>query len=154
VNPSLAFCLNQQNIDNARPDPRNKGDLIPLFPSGFFPTQVNRLDPIGENASEISVGQFNALFRDLLSKAGSPLQYYVMVSTQWPANGRKSQNANPSFGITNNLCLDPSGSTTDCATFLPAGLRLRNTTIETYDMSYCKPDNEDIGDDPVACTPR
>jgi hypothetical protein len=152
-NPALAYCPNQQNIDNSRPDPGNKGDLVPLFPSGFLPTQVTLLDPIGNDTTEVSVGELNTLFRGLLAQSGSPLQYYVMVSTQWPANGRKSQSADPSFGITNKLCLDPNGSTADCVTFLPDELRLRNTAIETYDMSYCRPENQDIGDDPASCTP-
>jgi hypothetical protein len=77
-----------------------------------------------------------------------------MVNTQWPINGRRSASATPPFGISNKLCLDPVFGTTDCVTFAPKGLRLRNTAIETYDMSYCKPDNEDIGNDPVKCTPE
>jgi hypothetical protein len=153
MHPDLACCPNQQNIDNSRPDPGNTGDLIPLFPSGFIPTQVNRLDPIGNDTTEKSVKELNALFRGLLASAGSPLQYYVMVNSQWPFNGRRSEDAGVPFGISNKLCLDPKDDPADCVRFLPADLRLRNTTIETYDMAYCQPENEDIGNDPAACTP-
>jgi hypothetical protein len=152
VDPSLVGCPNQQNIDNSRPDPENKGELIRLFPSGFLPIQVNRLDRIGNNTDQRSVQQLNARFRRLLANAGSPLQYYVMVNTQWPFNGRRSADDDVPFGISNKLCLDQPGAA-DCVTFLPTGLRLRNTTIETYDMAYCKPENEDIGNDPANCTP-
>jgi len=49
---------------------------------------------------------------------------------------------------------DSETPASECITFLPEGLRLRNTTIETYDMSYCQPQNQDIGDDPTNCTPE
>ena len=150
-NFGLLGCPNQQNIDNSRPDPGNKGELIPLFPAGFLPIQVNRLDPIGNNTDQASVQELNKRFRALLAAAGSPLQHYVMVNTQWPLNGRRSKDAEVPLGISNKLCLDQPGA--DCVTFLPLGLRLRNTAIETYDMAYCKPDNEDIGGDPASCTP-
>ena len=152
MDPSLVGCPNQQNIDNSRPDPGNKGELIALFPSGSIPIQVGRLDPIGNDTDQASVQQLNATFRGLLAAAGSPLQNYVMVNTQWPFNGRRSKNADVPLGISNKLCLDQPGAA-DCVTFLPTSLRLRNTTIETYDMAYCKPDNEDIGNDPANCTP-
>jgi hypothetical protein len=151
-NPGLAGCPNQQNILNSKPDPGNTGELIALSPSQTTPIQVTRLDPIGNNTDQKSVQELNALFRGLLVKAGSPLQHYVMVNTQWPFNGRRSAKAGVSFGISNALCLNNSDAS-DCVTFLPSGLRLRNTAIETYDMAYCKPDNEDIGNDPMSCTP-
>jgi hypothetical protein len=151
-NMDLVGCPNQQEIDNSRPDPGNKGELIPLFPAGFIPIQANRLDPIGNDTDQASVQELNATFRGLLAATGSPLQNYVMVNTQWPFNGRRSEEAKVPLGISNKLCLDQPGAS-DCITFLPIGLRLRNTVIETYDMAYCKPDNEDIGDDPTNCTP-
>lgn len=154
LNPDLAYCPNQTNIDNSRPDPRNKGVLAPLSKTGLLPTQVTRIDPIGNSTNEASVGELNTLFRGLLANAGSKLQYYVMVNTQWPENGRRSATVSTPFGISNALCLDSSTPDTDCITFLPSGLRRRNTAIETYDMAFCKPDNEDIGNDPASCTPE
>jgi hypothetical protein len=32
-------------------------------------------------------------------------------------------------------------------------LRLRNTTMETFQVSYCHPDDEDIENNPADCTP-
>jgi hypothetical protein len=151
-NPALAGCPNQQNIVNSRPDPGNAGELIALSPVQTIPIQVTRLDAIGNNTDQKSVPELNALFGKLLATAGSPLQHYVMVNTQWPFNGRRSADADVPFGISNELCLDQPGAA-NCVTFLPTALRLRNTAIETYDMAYCKPDNEDIGNDPVNCTP-
>ncbi len=152
-NMLLACCPNQQNIVNSKPDPGNAGDLIPIFPAQLIPIQVDRLDPIGNDSDQISVKELNALFRGLLEDADSPLQYYVMVNTQWPANGRRSEDADVPFGISNVLCLE-GDAPSDCVEFLPDGLRLRNTTIETYDMAYCQPDDENIGNDPVNCTPE
>jgi hypothetical protein len=152
MNGALLGCPNQQNIVNSSPDPANTGELLRLFAPEIFANQVSRLDPIGNTTDQSSVQQLNALFRGLLASAGSPLRYYVMVNTQWPANGRRSATAQRPFGINNKLCLDQPGAA-DCVTFLPASLRLRNATIETYDMAYCKPDNEDIGNDPANCTP-
>ena len=96
--------------------------------------------------------EFNELFRGLLADEGSPLKNYVMINSQWPLNGRRSAGADVPYGISNLLCLDGDDSS-DCVEFIPKGLRLRNSVIETYDMSYCEPDDEDIGNEPASCTP-
>ena len=134
------------------PRPRKHGRIAPAFRAGNFRQSSQPAQSDRYTTDQSSVQQLNALFRGLLASAGSPLRYYVMVNTQWPANGRRSATAQRPFGISNKLCLDQPGAS-DCVTFLPASLRLRNTTIETYDMAYCKPDNEDIGNDPANCTP-
>ncbi|MGI9534746.1 MAG: hypothetical protein ACR2NW_07330, partial [Thermodesulfobacteriota bacterium] len=143
-------------IINALPDPLNNNPdftmPINLFPEDLVPIQVNRLDPIGQNnPDQVSVLELNELFRGLLKDAGSSLQNYIIVNSQWPINGRTPATTDPPYQITNKLCLENDDPTT-CVAFLPAGLRLRNSTIETYDMSYCKPDAEDIGNDPADCT--
>lgn len=89
----------------------------------------------------------------LLADAGSPLQNYVMVNTQWPINGRTPSTTDPPYQIINKLCLGDDTPST-CVQFIPVNLRLRNSVIETYDMAYCEPDDEDIGNDPVNCTPE
>ena len=154
MNPLLLCCPNQQNIINAKPDPGNNGDLMPpMFPQELLPIQVTRLDSIGGGPDEESVSELNKLFRGLLAEEGSVLKNYVMVNTQWPLNGRRPEDADEPFGISNLLCLQ-GDDTSDCVRFIPANLRLRNSVIETYDMSYCKPSDEDIGDDPADCTPQ
>ena len=153
-NPLLICCANQQNILNARLDPGNMGDFMPpLVPLTDLPIQVTRLDAVGGGNNEQSVGEFNQLFRGLLTDEGSVLKNYVMVNTQWPVNGRRDKDADVPFGISNKLCLD-GDTNADCVRFIPRDLRLRNSVIETYDMSYCAPEDEDIGNDPADCTPQ
>ncbi len=153
--PLLICCPNQQNIINAKPDPGNNGDLTPpMFPQELLPIQVTRLDPIGGGPNEESVAELNKLFRGILSDQDSVLNNYVMINTQWPINGRRPESDDVPFGISNALCLDGQDFSSDCFAFVPAGLRLRNSVIETYDMSYCAPDDEDIGNDPADCTPE
>jgi hypothetical protein len=156
-NSDLRCCPNQQIIVNSSPDPANlESDLVGLIPPKPVPIQVNRLDPIGQNnIDQISVLELNDLFRDLLKDEGSPLQNYVMVNSQWPANGRTPETTDPPYQIINKLCLDVEGQPVDCVEFFPKSLRLRNSAIETYDMAYCKPTTEDIGNEGGPdCTPE
>jgi hypothetical protein len=148
-NPKLFCCNNLQNILNALPDPDNpplfqqaKGDLSPEAPN--IPVQVTRIDPIGEDAKAL-----NKIFQAQLKEAESPFQYYQLINTQWPAKGRLGADANPPYAIVNKLCLksDPD----NCFTFKPDGLRLRNSSMETFQTSYCKPDDENIDNDPADC---
>jgi len=147
--PSLFCCENLQNIVNSRPHPAN-ASLLPVIPPDLIPipNQQTRIDPVQETADEL-----NKIFRTLLKKAGSPFQNYVLVSTQWPGAGRQSESSDGSFAIRNKLCLQGDNPIT-CFTFQPPGLRLRNTVIESYQASYCAPEDEDIGNDPVNCTPE
>jgi len=152
--PELRCCPNQQMIINSSPDPANEmSDLVGLRPAKNIPIQATRLDSIGDdnNPAQVSVNEFNKIFRELLAEAGSPLKNYIMVNTQWPVNGRTSTDTEPPYQIINKLCLGDDDPTT-CLEFIPQNLRLRNSVIETYDMAYCEPEDEDIGNDPVNCT--
>jgi len=152
MNPLLICCPNQQSVVNAKPDPGNNGDLMsPMFPQELLPIQVTRLDDVGGGNNEESVGELNKLFRGLLSDQDSVLKNYVMINTQWPINGRRSMDADVPFGITNLLC-EGDEKPANCVRFIPRDLRLRNSVIETYDMSYCEPVGENIGSDPSNCT--
>jgi len=112
------------------------------------PNQLTRIDPVENTANEL-----NQIFRKLLKEAGSPFQNYVLISTQWPGDGRQSEYSDDSFAIRNKLCLQ-GDNPNSCFTFLPPGLRLRNTVIESYQASFCAPEDEDIGNDPTNCTPE
>jgi hypothetical protein len=152
-NPLLACCNNRMNITNSKPEPGNS-TLMPTFPAELIPMQVTRIGPIGQNnPAQASVLELNELFRGLLADEDSPLKNYVMINTQWPLNGRRSGDADVPFAISNLLCLE-GDNPDDCVEFYPIGLRLRNSVIETYDMAYCEPDDEDIGNEPADCTPE
>ncbi len=143
---SLYCCNNLQIVSNAQPAPANVSDLGPPITPLLVPNQMSRIDPIQEGAQAL-----NAIYRPLLAQAGSALQYYVLVSTQWPGRGRIAPEGEPSEVVT-RLCLE--GTEQPCFTFLPPDLRLRNTTIESFQASYCLPTDEDIGNDPPNCTPE
>ena len=133
--PTPAACPNLQNIANSHPSgPPPTGDF--LSPS---PNQVTRLDPISTTKLN-STKSLNYEYRTKLAstKGLEVFQYYELVNTQWPLNGRREmiENKHP-FATTINMrpCpdakVDPS-----CYTTAPLGLRLRNTTLETYQVSY------------------
>ncbi len=147
-NPDLRCCPNQMIILNSSPDPANEeSDLVGLRPPNPVPIQVNRLDQIAENnPNQVSVLELNKLFKGLLSEEDSPLKNYILVNTQWPGNGRTSADTEPPYQVINKLCLEGDDEQT-CFDLLPKGLRLRNSTIETYDMAYCEPTGEDIGNE-------
>jgi len=145
LDANLACCPNQQIIANSQPDPTRMARADPSLLDDPIANQMTRLDPIQSTAETL-----NRLFRPLLADAGSPLQYYVLVSTQWPGGGRVVPGDEPSQ-VVNRLCLE--GGEEPCFTFLPPNLRLRNTTIESYQASFCLPTDEDIGNDPASCTP-
>jgi hypothetical protein len=138
-------CANLQNIPNAHPAPGagEKPSLAVLSP---IPNQLTRIDGIEKSAAVL-----NSKFRKLLATAKSPFQHYVLISTQWPKRGRLSESDYPKFGLVDKLCL--KNDEVHCFTFMPEGLRLRNSVIESFQVSYCAPDDEDIGNDPVKCTP-
>jgi len=146
--PELRCCPNQMNILNSSPDTANEeSDLVDLIPPNPIPVQVNRLDAIGQNSpNQVSVLEFNELFRGLLAEEDSPLQNYVLVNTQWPGNGRTSADTDPPYQVINKLCLEGDDIST-CFDLVPKSLRLRNSTIETYDMAYCEPTEEDISNE-------
>ena len=146
--PELACCPNQMQVINSSPDPANlESDLVGIRPAELVPVQVNRLDEIGQgNPNQVSVLELNAVFRGLLKAQGSPLQNYVLINTQWPVNGRTSATTEPPHLVMKRLCLE-SDRPSQCITLAPNNLRLRNSVIETYDMAYCKPTDENISNE-------
>lgn len=148
-NPDLICCENFQLISNSSPHQSNTAplELIQSSPGDLISNQITRVDGIQESADEL-----NKVFRSLLNLARSPLQNYVLVSTQWAADGRLSEDSENPFAINNKLCL--KGDTEPCMTFVPIDLRLRNTVIETFQVSFCAPEDEDISNDAVNCTPE
>lgn len=120
-----AACPNLQNIKNSHPtfvSPTDSGAMVAvLSPS---PNQVTRLD-------KMTLSPLNHAYRTKLAttKGLSVFQYYVLINTQWPLNGRGTPLATT---INMNPCPDDGG----CYTVAPKGLRLRNTALETYQVSY------------------
>ncbi len=149
--PKLYCCNNLQNIPNSSPDPNNPFnpvlDLKNNLEPPNKPVQVTRLDAIGENAKAL-----NKIFQPLLKEANSPFQYYQLINTQWPGKGRLGADQEPQFAIVNKLCDGTEDETQHCFNFLPAGIRLRNTTMETFQASYCKPEGNSIDSTPADCT--
>ncbi len=124
VNPKLgstylAACPNLQNIINSHPkgSPPTAGVLSPS------PNQVVRLDPI-------STTTLNRAYRTKLAIMGSVFQYYVLVNTQWPLNGRSNA------GFIKMKPCPGDEEDPNCYNVKPPGLRLRNTVLETYQVSY------------------
>ncbi|MEM7226807.1 MAG: hypothetical protein AAF495_27800 [Pseudomonadota bacterium] len=149
-------CENLQVIHNSAPDPLNGAPFLSLQPPNefkVFPAQITRLDPIEQHAAEL-----NPVFQHLLQDAGSPFQYYQLITSQWARNGRLSGDSFEPFAVSNQLCRE--GDAEPCFTLEPtdvqgpAGRRLRNTTMETFQVSYCAPDDQDISNDPANCTPE
>jgi hypothetical protein len=132
--PPLTCCQNLQVIPNA--DPESK-----------IPNQVTRVDKVDDIADGL-----NQVFQGLLKDADSPFQYYRLINTQWAGNGRLGADAETPYAVAKKLCLE--GDSDPCFTLLPKGLRLRNTTMETFQVSYCKPDDEDIFNNPTGCIPE
>ena len=91
------------------------------------PNQVVRLDKITQSP-------LNHAYRTKLANMGSVFQHYLLVNTQWPLNGRRRP---PLLKTTINMraCWDGEKST-DCYAVKPDGLRLRNTALETYQVSF------------------
>ena len=121
--PTTAACPNLQNIKNSHGGaiPATAGTLDPS------PNQVVRLDPISTTTLSHS-------YRTKLANMGSVFQHYVLVNTQWPLNGRGS---GLSSGSIVKLKPCPGDKTDDkCYNVKPSNLRLRNTTLETYQVSY------------------
>jgi hypothetical protein len=154
-NPALACCTNLQMIPNSSPEPSNTPPLTglpslqPLIP---IPNQVTRIEPVGASAQDL-----NTVFQGLLAEAGSPFQYYKLINTQWPIDGRLGADKEPLFAVVQKLCLDESDPE-PCYKLVPLdpqsyGLRLRNTTMETFQVSICEPGGESI-DSPSDCTPE
>lgn len=155
LSPQNTCCPNLQIIANSLRDPTNTAPFDSLLPGEPIPSQVTRVDDIGESAK-----QLNPTFQSLLAEAGSPFQYYQLISTQWAKDGRLGLNSVAPFAVVNQLCRLSEDDPGPCFTIEPrdvpgnGGRRLRNTTMETYQVSICTPNDQDIGDDPPDCTPE
>jgi len=66
----------------------------------------------------------------------------------WKIDGRLGANSDPRFAVVQMLCLD-ANDPGPCYRLVPLdpgpyGLRLRNTTMETFQVSACEPDGPSI----------
>lgn len=150
-------CENLQMIFNSSPSPNNPPPACPVVigpDTSLIPNQITRINPIGEGPGDSieRVAALNKAFQAQLKEANSPFQYYQLVNTQWPGGGRLGESANPPYQVVERLCLKDTPK--PCFEFLPKNVRLRNTTMETFQVSYCKPDDEDISNNPVDCPPH
>jgi len=94
--------------------------------SGMKRTQVSRPIPIPK-----AVEQLNEQAQGILAVAGSPLQYYELIDTQWPTAPQPTDDgyaAIPGSPSPDNL---PEGITRK-STGSPAPVYLTNSTMETY----------------------
>lgn len=134
-NPDSDTCPNLQLIANSHPGPVGQTDESSPSQNDdkLTPNQVTRLDAITSSP-------LNAAYRDKLKAMNSPFQYYQLVNTQWPMKGR----GNP-VETTINMNQCANGETEDCFVLKPDGLRLRNTTMETYQVTYDTPTNHPSG---------
>ncbi|MEX2499401.1 MAG: CVNH domain-containing protein [Wenzhouxiangellaceae bacterium] len=118
-------CPNLQLIANSHPPPASQADQAPMQNDDrLTPNQVTRIDPVTKSP-------LNDAYRNKLGSMGSVFQYFELVNTQWPLNGRGTPsettiNMNPCDG-------DESG---DCYRIMPPDSRLRNTTMETFQVAY------------------
>lgn len=141
----LTCCQNLQMIPNSNPAPETPLSMS-IAETSLIPNQITRIDAIDQTAKDL-----DAIFQPLLAVAGSPFQHYQLINTQWAASGRLGADAPVPYGIVQQLCTKESAG--PCFTLIPEGLRLRNTTMESFQASYCHPDDEDIENNPADCTP-
>lgn len=131
--PTAAACPNLQNIANSHPSgtPPTGNFLSPS------PNQVTRIDPISTTKLNLSTTTLNRAYRTKLASTEglSVFQNYELVNTQWPLNGR-SNPFGPDVGVINMKPCPGKEVADDCYTVKPDNLRLRNTTLETYQVSY------------------
>ncbi|MFT7139614.1 MAG: hypothetical protein ACI9B8_002035 [Sulfitobacter sp.] len=116
--PSASACANLQSISNALPG------------ASAVANQITRIDPISSTP-------LNESFPDMLKTLDSPFQHYRLVNTQWPKNGRGND------GQVNAIDCSEAKSGQPCYTVAPPagqpGHRLRNTSMESYQVSYSNP---------------
>ena len=126
-------CNNLQIIKNSHPSSTGEDDDSPIQIDGkLIPNQVTRLDPITKS-------RLNSGYRNKLKEAGSVFQYFELVNTQWPLNGRSEP-----IETTINMQACNDYRTTNCYELKPPGLRLRNTTMETFQVAFHENPDESI----------
>ncbi|MGB5830489.1 MAG: hypothetical protein WBG92_00655 [Thiohalocapsa sp.] len=147
----LLCCVNLQMIPNSHPAPDNPTPFDGILPLEVtIPNQVTRIVEPDATAKDL-----NRVFQELLKRARSPFQYYKLINTQWPIDGRLGPHAEQPFAVVQKLCLEDDSE--PCYKLAPldpnpSGLRLRNTTMETFQVSLCEPGGASI-DSPSDCTP-
>ncbi len=126
------YCPNLQLILNNKVHP----SCAPENPSppAIISNQVTRLDKIGLGGDAVKL---NERFRAQLK--GTPFENYVLVNTQWPINANVK--GDPKSVYTRPCNLDHQ-VTDNCFLIAPIdpatnrSVRLRNTTMETFQVSY------------------
>jgi len=90
-------------------------------------TQITRMVPISRETAAL-----NARMRDSLAKAGSKLQYYEMVGTQWPVDPASPPETGAAF----------PGAVANMSGGKPLPTYLANTVMETFAQVGNAPANE------------
>ena len=127
------YCANLQLILNNSVHP-SCAPAKPSTPKPPVSNQVTRLNKIGLGGDAV---RLNEIFRAQLK--GTPFENYVLVNTQWPISANVK--GDPKQVYTRPCNLDHK-LTTDCFTIAPIdpasnrSVRLRNTTMETFQVSY------------------
>ena len=102
---------------------------LPMGDIPGTPNQATRLNPLRDSG-------LNDKFQKILSEAGSPFQYYVLVGTEHPVGGRDPENLSK---VRTRPC-NPIGAarvppvSENCYIQIPGDLR--NTPMETYMASF------------------
>lgn len=118
-------CPNLQMIANSHPGPAGQEANSPTQNDDkLTPNQVTRIEPITSSP-------LNAGYQQKLKAMGSVLQYFELANTQWPFNGRGKP-----INTTINTKICEGTNTTDCYQLKPPGIRLRNTTMETFQVAF------------------
>lgn len=149
--PNRNCCPNAQLIINANPgSPNADGTLKPEAGGTLVKNQVTRLVPVGPRG-------MNERFRAALP---APWNNYFLLNTQWPSGARQGQ-GEPEAGevrripcnVRDLLWSEPGGRPSafvqagipkpPCYTMQPRSgeseLKLRNTTMETYQAAWSEP---------------
>jgi hypothetical protein len=134
--PYDAACPNLQSIANSHPaNLTDKLTKSTRMASGqLSPNQVTRIDPM-------TASPLNVSYPEKLRQMGSVFQHYRLINTQWPMNGRGTPSATT---INMNACKGAEINP-DCYTLIPLNLRLRNTTLETFQVSHLLPEKDANG---------
>ncbi len=118
-------CPNLQMIANSHPGPADQASSSPSQNDDkLTPNQVTRIDPA--TASPLNNG-----YQQKLKSMNSVFQYFELVNTQWPLAGRGKPG-----DTTIHMRVCDATTTTDCYQLMPPDLRLRNTTMETFQVAF------------------
>jgi hypothetical protein len=134
-------CPNSQLICNTNPKGQN-GTPIGNCPAQeklsrsqnpnsteLIPNQVTRIDPITKSV-------LNESYPAALAVFDAPWKNYRLVNTQWAIDGRGTPIETT---INMHLCKESNDQDMPCYKLAPPGLKLRNTTMETFQTTYAAP---------------